>query len=307
MSNKMRGKRIERYIAFFVKPTVKGVILCLLSILLAVVGCIPEWSGFSKIVVVVIIALLNLIAVYLYARFENNYVELCEALKLHNLSYSKTVIKIAAICRQNARLVNMVIHRIIKQGVADLNIWNFDLTCTTICEQISDVLCSYKSSLNSKVSVGYVRLDESCPNQDQVYLSAFYHSSRGADVLHKRRNINEQNSYHDTDFFKSTASADVEILMSSQEVDEKFVYKKGHNKGKYEQFIGIPVYCDKNDNNKIVGLLEIICDKGTKISDSREEIEEYIRNHLLVFVYLMLLLHKLEKAILAVPTKENAS
>ena len=62
-------------------------------------------------------------------------------------------------------------------------------------------------------------------------------------------------------------------------------------------YVGIPVFCD---DDKMVGLLEIVGLDDTKFRcKSKDEVEEIVNKFLVPYANVFLLLQKLEKALLA--------
>ena len=55
----------------------------------------------------------------------------------------------------------------------------------------------------------------------------------------------------------------------------------------------------------MVGLFEIICLNKTKLGDTKEEIEEIVSRYFIPYSFLLLVLHKLEKALLAKPIERK--
>lgn len=54
---------------------------------------------------------------------------------------------------------------------------------------------------------------------------------------------------------------------------------------------------------KMIGLFEIICLNKSKLGDSKEEIEEIVSRYFVPYSFLLLVLHKLERALLAKPVQ----
>ena len=103
--------------------------------------------------------------------------------------------------------------------------------------------------------------------------------------------------------FKQNQS-DIEVIIGSEEIDKVFGHrtkdKRNKNKKKYNQYIAIPVFCN---DEKMVGLFEIVCLNKANLGDTEEEVREIISKYFVTYAFVMLVLHKLEKALVAQPQK----
>lgn len=78
---------------------------------------------------------------------------------------------------------------------------------------------------------------------------------------------------------------DYYILMTKEEISKNFSLKK-NNRGKYSQYIGVPL---TNNDNNIVALLEINVLNDNKIFDSREDALDFILISLCPFISIFML------------------
>ncbi|MCD7818391.1 MAG: hypothetical protein LUH07_05005, partial [Lachnospiraceae bacterium] len=62
-----------------------------------------------------------------------------------------------------------------------------------------------------------------------------------------------------------------------------------------------PVFCN---DEKMVGLFEIVCLNKTKLGETEDEIREIVSKYFMTYSFLMLVLYKLEKALVAQPKEE---
>ncbi len=195
--------------------------------------------------------------------------------------------------------VNTLIHEIEGKGEINLNIWNFDKASGEVCGQAYNALC--KIADERKFGVNYIRLIED-ENEDSIMMTGSANwNSTGEKIFQTIRKFKGTNpdGFHDSKLFLKN-SADIDILIDETEIKKEFeLYDK--NIDKYSQYIGIPVFCD---GTKMVGLLEIVCVDGGKLSDTREGVLEITNKYLIPYAYFLLFLHKLEKALLAHPTIE---
>ena len=195
-----------------------------------------------------------------------------------------------------------------------MNKWNYDLASTLICFTIYDHILKECCSQNSTsgmldIEVGVVRIQESSDHSKLfAVLSAYYNlAMRKPTVFQKKRLINfnsvsdsSKPDYFDIQLIKAGLS-DPRILLDENEVNDCFCLKKTHN---YSQFVAVPVLCqDVKQEEKIIGLIEIACKSGCKISNDRETIKNYIDRFVTPYAQLLLLFYKLEKALKATPAK----
>ena len=117
-----------------------------------------------------------------------------------------------------------------------------------------------------------------------------------------KRLVEDGNSYHDADLFKKS-KADIEVLKNKDEIGNAFLFGKSANRDKYSQYIAIPIFCA---DRKMIGLLEITCLNETYLAVSERELKEIASKYFGPYTFLILLLHKLEKALLAMPQTTDA-
>lgn len=92
--------------------------------------------------------------------------------------------------------------------------------------------------------------------------------------------------------------------MYKETLNTTFTYKnpqaRQRNQGKYNQYIAVPVFCH---DDKMIGLLEVACLNDARLGITKQEVEEMAKKFLAPYSFIFLLLHKLERALLAVPHK----
>lgn len=289
--------------AFLKKPPIKNVILAFFTTLVAItVAILGNWSPsqpnfFLKLGAFLLCAILYLVILGNYTKVEVNDRRAAGIQERQVSTFEDLVISIISICGTNASDINTCIHEIQKTKKIDLNIWSFNKASWLICEHIYNNICKLGNS--KKYAVAYVKLIEDDCKEDQVEMIAYANQNRHKPTVFGQRrhfkDIDLNRSYHDLCLFNK-ARADNDIAMGVDEVNKIFIQNKG-NAGKRFLYIGIPVFCD---NRKMVGLLEIVgLDDSMLGCISKEELEEATNKFLVPYASVFLLVHKMERALLA--------
>ena len=305
------------------RPQVKSVILALFTIAIGVLSSIAVnnttvWYWWVILGVVVIMYVVVLIR---YARLEENInsrlheTEEREKAAQRNVETFRGAFQgISAICKLSSKQTNLKIHEIIEQGKIFCDNWNFEIASSLLCEQIyNHVVCHICENTeytgNVDIEVEYVSLIELSTKKrrkrtDQIKLCGYYHPSRpNPSIYRKIRSVNQKGTdgkpFHDGTLFAEKKNA-ISILMTKEDVEDKFgSLAVDHD---YSQYIGIPVFCDTaNGDNKMVGLLEIVCHNNSNISSDEDRIRECIDLYLSTYASVFLLLFKNDKALRATP------
>lgn len=296
------------------KPVVKNVLLGTLVIIIGgLCSAMGMWDPkadkyfFGKLIALILICIIYIILTAYYVTQEVNTNKILRILQQQNKTFEDSMVGLISICEQSSKNVNKVIHKIIDEGKYKLDIWNFDAACRLICERVYQLLCGLHE--NSKdFGVSYIRRKED-DDQNIIYMNAYFNHSMSEPSIHgKERKISETLPYHDVTLFKLNKS-DIEIIIGSENIDEIFQYDtqdgRKRNKGKYKQYVAIPVICSRDKGGKMVGLLEIVCTENTEIAQTEKEIREIVSKYLVPYAYLLLLLHKMEKALIAKPANNG--
>lgn len=289
--------------AFLKKPPVKNIIIAIFATLVTItVAILGNWSPSQvyfplKLGGFIVCTAVYLVIMGIYTRVEVNDRRAAEIQQRQVSTFEDLVISIISICGTNASDINTCIHDVQKTKKIDLNIWSFNKASWLICEHIYNNICKLGNS--KKYAVAYVKLIEDDGAEDQVEMIAYANQNRHKPtVFGKKRcfkGIDLDSSYHDLCLFNK-ARSDNDIAMGTDEVNEIFVQNKG-NAGKRFLYIGIPVFCD---NRKMIGLLEIIgLDNSMLSCISKEELEEATNKFLVPYASVFLLVHKMERALLA--------
>lgn len=294
---------------FLKKPQVKNVVLGILTIIIgALCSSLGNWNEFNtafwiKAISALILTILYCALLAIYSTWEVNERSIRGILEDRVKAYEEIMIGIDNICKQSASEVNSVIHSIVEDGLFNPNIWNFDKASMLVCKHIYDLLGRLKSGTRD-FGVAYIKLDENIKPEVEICMNAFANQNMSKPtVFRKKRRIDNEDdrNYHDVELFR-LGKSDIDIRIGKEEVDQVFSYvskeRRNENKNKYNQYIGIPVFCN---DSKMVGLLEIVCLNETSLGKTKSEVEEIASKYIVPYSYLLLLLHKLEKALSARP------
>jgi hypothetical protein len=255
-----------------------------------------------------IMALVFFVAVYVvllayYSTNETNEKKVALIYARQNEAFEEEMSGLMNIYKKSADGANKVIRSIIEERKANLELWSFDEASVWVCKNVYDLLC--KVGIGKDFEVVYDRLDESIKPEKEIYTNSYANKDmKRPSVFGKKRNIQEDN-YYDAELFKQN-QADIEVIIGSEEIDKVFGHrskaKRNKNKKKYNQYIAIPVFCN---DEKMVGLFEIICLNKTYLADTEDQIRELVSKYFITYAFFMLLLHKLEKALVAQPQEDR--
>lgn len=294
--------------AFFVKPVVRAVVIALLTTFIGLItSTIGAWDITQPYFIPKLISIIVVIIVYIsftgfYAKNDVNQRRSYEVLQNQLDTFEDLVISIILICETTASDVNKCIHLVNEKHVIDPNIWNYEKACKLVCERIYDNICRLSES--KKYGVAYIRLIEDDNCEDKIEMIAYANQNRHKPTIFKKKrqfkNVDLKNAYHDICLFEK-AKSDSDIRVGVDEVNSIFAYdskeKSNKNREKYHLYVGIPVFCD---NRKMIGLLEVVGLDDTKFKCiTRQEVEEVANKFLVPYANIFLLLHKMEKALLA--------
>jgi hypothetical protein len=254
-----------------------------------------------KIIALIVIGGLYIVLVAYYSKNEINDRKIASIYEQQNAAFGEVLSGLMSVCKRSADGANKVINSIIYNKQADLSLWSFDDACDLVCENVYALLC--KIGHGRDFEVIYDRLDESIKPEKDIYASSFANKNGNhPTILNKKRSI-ENDKYHDAGLFK-LKQADIEVVIGNEEIDKVFDHvekdkdRRYKNRKKYNQYIAIPVFCK---DEKMIGLFEIVCLNKTSLGDTEEEIREIISKYFMIYTFFMLVLQKLEKALIAQP------
>lgn len=294
---------------FLNKPQIKNILLAVPGIIIgALCSALGSWdkintSFWIKVGFAIFFFIIYMILLIFYSTNEVNERRIKGILESRIKAYEEIMMGIDNICKQTSNDVNSAIHDILEKGVYELKIWNFDKACMLTCSHLYSLLTQLSRG-NKDFAVAYIRLEENNKPENEIRMSGFANQNMHTpSIFGKRRRFDndDDRNYHDVDLFKSGKS-DIEIIMGRDKINDIFSYStkesRKQNKNKYNQYIAIPVICD---DTKMVGLLEIVSLNDCKLASTEKEVMELASKYFVPYSYIMLLLHKLEKALIAKP------
>lgn len=294
-------------------PSVKSVVLGLIVLAIgALCSFLGGWDNINISFIVKGLSALVLSVVYaillvFYSRNEVNDRKIRGILEQKVSAFETLMIGIVSVCKRNSTDINTAIHSIVEDGFINLKLWNFDRACVWTCNEIYKML-TFLTNGNKDFCVAYVKLIEGNDSDSKKYImmNAFANQNMlKPSVYNMQRVLNDSdpNTYHDVELFLKEQS-DIEIIIGHEQINDVFAYRtkerRVKNKQKYNQYIAIPVYCN---DTKMIGLLEVACYNEASLGVTEREIHETTSKYLVPYSYLLLLLHKMEKALITQPTK----
>ena len=295
----IRGKKMKNFLK---RTAVKTFIQVLLTILISIsIALLGDWNqnqeGFVfKFVFLVISGLLYLTSSVAYAVNDTNERRVMSELNNQNKLLTADLVNILHICKENSASVSDVINIANKENVFDSRIWSFDKSCGEICLLIYKYINQIKNIWD--FDVAYIKLIED--KEKIVYMNAYANrNSTRPTIYRKQRSFNGTNTekmFFDLKLFIRN-SADIVVLVGD-EVKNSFYYSGtiANIDHKNKQYIAIPVFCK---DTKMIGLLEVTCHEENGLGSTKEEVKEFANKFLVVYAHMILLLHKMEKAITA--------
>lgn len=290
----------------FVKTSLLGVITLVIGAICSALGAwdfaTDKWI-IGKIISLLVFALLYVVLLAYYSTYETNLNKISTLYEKQNQTFEEIMAGLMNVCRKSAGGANKVIRSIVDKSSADLELWSFDEACFWLCKNIYDTLC--KIGHGKEFEVIYDRLDESVKPEISIYTNAYANKEmKRPSVYNTRRDITGH-KYHDVELFRLNSS-ETEVVIGSEEIDKLFFHtdpnKRNKNKSKYNQYIAIPVFCN---DDKMVGLFEIVCLNSTYLADDVKTVKEIISRYFSSYAYFALVLNKLEKALIAQPQKSQ--
>lgn len=248
-----------------------------------------------------VVSVLYIVLVAYYSTNETNDRKIASIYAQQNVAFEEVMAGLMNVCKKSADGANKVIKSIINDKQANLELWCFDEACLWVCQNVYDLLC--KIGHGKDFEVIYDRLDESVKPEIEIYANSYANKDKSRPSVYGKKRSIQDDSYHDVELFKQNQS-DIEVIIGSEEIDKVFGHrtkdKRNKNKKKYNQYIAIPVFCN---DEKMVGLFEIVCLNKANLGDTEEEVREIISKYFVTYAFVMLVLHKLEKALVAQPQK----
>lgn len=303
--------KMNNFTRFIVKPIIRvsiSIIIPIISTILMTL-CFDYYQTkpltgkffFCCIIFGVITIVYIVIQVFLL-NYDTSYKDEIDKSEKFTNAYKQSLQAMLVIYKEMSSCLNNMIHKYYETGIMNLKgIWNFDAQSEVICERVFPALEKLASD-NPVISVGYVKLHEECKEQT-VSLCGYHTNSKDKhpSIYRKNRKLNDKNPYHDITLFKKfdkDRDSDCEALLTREAVENAFSFKASH-KVKYSQYFAVPVICISDSESKMVGMLEIICLDNTILAKDEEAADYFIKHFLVPISYLFLLVHKIEKCIIA--------
>ena len=256
-----------------------------------------------KIIALIIFSIIYIILIAYYSTNETNDKKKMAVYEKQNQAFEEVMSGLMGLCKKSAEGANKVIKNIANNKKINLELWNFDAACFWVCKNVYDLLC--KLGTGKDFEVIYDRLDESVKPEKEIYANSYANKDSKKPSLYKIKRSIQDDDYHDTELFKLNQS-DVDVIIGSEEIDKVFGHKtkdkRNKNKKKYNQYIAIPIFCN---DEKMVGLFEIVCLNKTYLGETEEEIREIVSRYFITYAFFVLVLHKLEKALIVKPQQNG--
>lgn len=287
-------------------PFVKALLLGVSTLIIGgICSAMGQWDFKTdnslpyKIVALIIFSIIYIILIAYYSTNETNNKKKMAVYEKQNQAFEEVMSGLMGLCKKSAEGASKVIKNIANNKKINLELWNFDAACFWVCKNVYDLLC--KLGTGKDFEVIYDRLDESVKPEKEIYANSYANKDSKKPSLYKIKRSIQDDDYHDTELFKLNQS-DVDVIIGSEEIDKVFGHKtkdkRNKNKKKYNQYIAIPIFCN---DEKMVGLFEIVCLNKTYLGETEEEIREIVSRYFITYAFFMLVLHKLEKALIVKP------
>lgn len=196
---------------------------------------------------------------------------------------------------KQAKGLNHIAKDITTNGIVSENRWAFDNPAIDeVCESIARFIEDYtKTSIN----VYYVRtINDVGTRIKMVGCSNQFGDAPKINGV-ERDVVDAKDTYFDIQMF-AMKKIHAEYRLTADEVDKVFYYDdREKESGRIEQFLFIPVSCDKQN---MIGLIEILVAAGSRIAENEYEMQN-IQKLLRIYSSIIVLLHKAEKAAIALP------
>lgn len=262
-----------------------------------------------KLILLIVLLLWYVFTSFKYSRFEKDLNEEIsqkeekidellvenEKQKQVSSSFFKETQKISTLCLDSSNSINELGKKVL-EGKRTLDVWNFTKVATGICSSIYEVLCCV-SSPNDEFTVNILLDDITATGKKRNY-TMIAHKGKFEEYPSKFQEkmvYKEHPNFYATKLFKS-GKADIKILTTKEEVNEKFVYGDEDDHPEYSQYVGIPIVCS---GNRMICLLQICAFGNDKIADTKKGIMDIVKTYILPFAQFALLNYKVEKGFLS--------
>lgn len=307
--DKFLGKNIVKVFSVYLNPIIIGILASSLG----------NWSAEGdKYFIYRVVALILLFGWYMYSAYMYSYKlqneERKESLvKIESLSedkenlerenkmlerriaaYDRGMRELAATFYDSANSINTVANNIL-DGKRRLETWSFKRVATTICDSVYNILCE-ACSPQDNFGVNIMLYDMTVKAAKRKNIIMIAHKGKYQDrpgKFEEKIYFASNPSFYAVKLFKQNRHK-VKILISPEEINEKFVYMDDEHPS-YCQYVGIPIVCS---GNQMISLLQICTFDNCKIAESKEEISKIVAKYIFPFSHYALLAYKIEKSLI---------
>ena len=290
------------------KSKSKAILLALTPIVIGVLSAFIELDS-DKVVQSVVFGVLTVVVCVIYVFLIVHYTKLDlnkkvaeQIIQKENEAFVNIMTNATSIYMNTAEGLNNISHGVVSNNSVDMNLWCFDKTSMLICQAAYKILKALRN--DSEFEVTYVKLIEDGPNKGKVETVGFENESQThPSVLHVPREVPKSlthpGAYYDTKLFNKDSS-EIVTFADSQDLFDAFEFKDrtSQNSKKYSQYFGIPVFCN---NNKMIGLLQVVSLSGTKIGNDKKQLETIAKRYLKTLCELSVIMSKIEKLLMSLP------
>lgn len=193
--------------------------------------------------------------------------------------------------RTSAESIHELVKNARQTGEIDTRIWNYrrisDFVCTQLYHFIKSI--AYKGE---NFSVNYII---PAPNGKREYFMLSYDGNETDRPNIYMCSISQTKAapFYFARLFQRNNPA-VSYLTTSEEVSAHFYFASENSRGKYSQYIGIPIYCE---GNNMLGLLQIVACEGSVIAAERTQLEYIVHRYIMGYADLILFAEKIQSGI----------
>lgn len=209
-------------------------------------------------------------------------------------AYKRLFEDLSPLLDTQAEGINRIANSISASGIVPGDRWTFDDASNRVCASIASFVKEYS---HTAVHVYYVRTVDKAGKTVKMVGCANDLGEVPETYLIERPVTHNKDAYFDIKMF-AKKNLRAEFRLNSTDVDNVFNYAdREKESGKIEQFLFIPISCDKQ---KMIGLLEIVVPKGEKLAENDADMKN-IQKLLKIYSAVFILLQKAEKAAIALP------
>ena len=219
--------------------------------------------------------------------------ERIDKISLENNVLKGELTSLSNVFSSNAESINKVAHEIEASGKYLAELWNYSDACDKLCDVVRQTLNKVAEE-GDQFAVEFCASIQKPPKSRQkspIKVLGYSQKDGERTTIFFKPNIPKK--FYSAKLF-AEKSHDPVILSTPSEIEKHFYTPKG----RYEQYIAIPVFCE---SEKMVGLIELIAFKGCKISSSEANLSKIVETFFKPYSSLFLLLNKIEKGMTAHP------